>query len=112
LEKLDYQRVGPFTITKQINIVPFQFKPLDSMKIHPMFHVSLLKPYHAFTILGQVLEPPSPMEINGEQEYEMEEIFNSKLSNQQLQYLSIGKVITLVTRFGNQLNTYRMPWKR
>jgi len=72
---------------KQINVVAFQFKPLDSMKIHLLFHVSLLQPYHASTILRWVLEPPSPMEINGEQKYEMEKIFNFKLSNQQLQYL-------------------------
>jgi hypothetical protein len=31
-----------------------------------------------------LLEPPSPIEINGEQEYEMREIFDSKLFNQQL----------------------------
>jgi hypothetical protein len=47
-----------------------------------MFHISLLEPYHASTILGWVSKPLSPMEVNGEQEYEMEEIFNSKLSNQ------------------------------
>jgi len=52
-----------------------------------MFPVSLLEPYHASSIPRRVSEPPSPMEINGEQEYEMEETFNSKLSNQQLQYL-------------------------
>ncbi len=37
LEKLHYQRFGPFTITKQINDMAFQFKLLKSMKIHPMF---------------------------------------------------------------------------
>jgi hypothetical protein len=71
---------------KQINVVTFQFKALDSMKIHQVFHVSLLEPYHASTIPRWVSKPPSPMEVNGEQEYEVEEIFNSKLYNQQLQY--------------------------
>jgi hypothetical protein len=71
---------------KQINVVTFQFKALDSMKIHPVFHVSLLEPYHASTIPRWVSELPSPMEVNGEQEYEVEDIFNSKLYNQQLQY--------------------------
>jgi hypothetical protein len=32
-----------------------------SMKIHPMFHVSLLEPYHMSTILGRIHDPPSPI---------------------------------------------------
>ncbi len=62
----------------------FQLKLLDSMEIHLMFHVSLLEPYHASTIPRWVLKPPSLIEVNGEQEYEMEKILNFKLSNQQL----------------------------
>ncbi len=37
-----------------------------------MFHISMLEPYHASTIPRQVLEPPSPIEVNGEQKYEVE----------------------------------------
>lgn len=59
----------------------FQFKLLDSMKIHLMFHVSLLALYHASTIPRRVLEPPLLIEVNGEQEYEMEKILDFKLSN-------------------------------
>lgn len=33
-EKLDYERLGPFIINKQINIVAFLFKFINSMKIH------------------------------------------------------------------------------
>jgi hypothetical protein len=62
----------------------FQLKLLHYMKIHTVFHVSLLEPYHAYTILRWILEPPSLIEVNGEQEYEIEEILNFKLSNQQL----------------------------
>ncbi len=62
---------------KQINVVAFQLKLLDSMKIHPMFHVSLLEPYHASTILGRIFEPPPPIEIDGEQEYEVEDVLDS-----------------------------------
>jgi hypothetical protein len=42
------------------------------MKIHPMFHVSLLEPYHAFTILGKTHESPPPIVIDDEQKYEVE----------------------------------------
>jgi hypothetical protein len=78
---LHYQRLGPFTIIKQINDVAFQLKLLDSMKIHPMFQVFLLEPCHASTIPRLVSKPPSPIEVNGEQKYEVEFFFDFKLSN-------------------------------
>jgi hypothetical protein len=81
LEKLDHQRFGPFTIVKQINTMAFQLKLLDSMKIHPVFHVSLLKPYHVSTIIKRTHEPTPPIVVNGEQKYEVEEILNSKISH-------------------------------
>jgi hypothetical protein len=87
LEKLDYQRLGSFTIVKQINIVAFQLELVDSMKIHPMFRVSLLEPYHVSTILGRTHKPPPPIIVDDEQEYEVEEILNSRISYRQLQYL-------------------------
>jgi len=41
------------------------------MKIHLMFHVCLLEPYYASTIIRKVLKPPLLIEINGEQGYEV-----------------------------------------
>jgi hypothetical protein len=41
---LDHQRLGPFLIVKQINVMVFQLKLLGSMRIHLVFHVSLLEP--------------------------------------------------------------------
>jgi hypothetical protein len=78
---MDYQRHGPFTIVKQINIVAFQLKLQDSMKVHPVFHVSLLEPYHASTILKRTHKPPPPIIVDGEQEYEVEEILNLRISH-------------------------------
>ncbi len=72
---------------KQINVVAFQLKLLDSMRIHHVFYVSLLEPYHAFTIQGRIHETLPPIEIDGEQEYEVENILDSRISNRQFQYL-------------------------
>jgi hypothetical protein len=52
---------------KQINVVVLQLKLLGSIKIHPMFHVSFLEPYHTSTIPKRIYEPPPPIEIDGEQ---------------------------------------------
>jgi hypothetical protein len=62
----------------------FQLKLPNSMKIHSMFHVSLLEPYHAATIPRKTHKPPPPIIVNGEQEYEIEEILNSRISHLQL----------------------------
>jgi hypothetical protein len=51
-----------------------------------VFHVSLLEPYHAPTILGRILELLSQIEINGEQKDEMGNFLNLKTSNGQLLY--------------------------
>jgi hypothetical protein len=57
------------------------------MIIHHIFHVSLLELYHASTILGRIHDPPPPIEIDHEHEHEMDNIFDSRISNCQLQYL-------------------------
>jgi hypothetical protein len=66
---------------KQINIVAFQLKFPDSMKIHPTFHVSLLEPYHVSTIPRRTHKPTPPIVVNGEQKYEVEEILDSRISH-------------------------------
>jgi len=64
--------------------VVFQFKFIGSMKIHLMFHVSLLEPYHASTNPKKIHDPLPPIEVNGEQEYEMDDILDSRIYNWQL----------------------------
>jgi hypothetical protein len=56
-------------------------------RTHPVFHVSLLEPYHANEIKGRILPPPAPVEIEGEDEYEVESILDSRIRYRKLQYL-------------------------
>jgi len=51
------------------------------MKIHLMFHVSLLEPYHVFTIPNRIHKPPPLIVVDGDQEYEVEEILDSRISH-------------------------------
>jgi hypothetical protein len=60
-----------------MNAMVFQLKLLGSMKIHPIFHVSLLEPYHMSTVPRKIHDPLPPIEIDGEQEYEVEYILDS-----------------------------------
>ncbi len=41
-----------------------------------MFHVSLLEPYHLFTIPRKTHEPPPPIVVDGEQDYEIKQFLD------------------------------------
>lgn len=85
--KLDHKRLGPFKILKKVGTRSFHLELPKSLKIHPVFHVSLLEPYRRDTIPGRQPQPQPPLEIAGEQEYEVEEILDSKIMHNRLKYL-------------------------
>ena len=47
------------------------------MRIHPVFHVSLLRPVATDPLPGQHRAPPPPVEVNGIEEFEVEDILDS-----------------------------------
>ena len=55
------------------------------MKIHNVFHVSLLEVCNK-SKEGSV-PPPPPIEVDGEEEFEVEEILDSRIRYRKLQYL-------------------------
>ncbi len=61
--KLDYKRLGPFKIAKLVGLVACQLELPPQFKIHNVFHVSLLEPYHENPIPERYREPPAPVEI-------------------------------------------------
>uniref|UniRef100_A0A8C5MKS2 Chromo domain-containing protein n=1 Tax=Leptobrachium leishanense TaxID=445787 RepID=A0A8C5MKS2_9ANUR len=58
-----------------------------SYRIHPVFHVSLLKPWHENPFPDRNTEPPAPVPISGEEEYEISRILDSRLRYGKLEYL-------------------------
>jgi hypothetical protein len=50
------------------------------MKIHPIFHVSLLELYKESFILGRFQVPPPSIEIERQEEFEVSEILNSRIT--------------------------------
>ena len=86
--KFDYQRLGPFPVSAQINEVAYRLELPSSMHIHPVFHVSLLEPYHPNTFPGRSAPPPAPITIDNDLEYEVNEILDSKYDCRRLLYLA------------------------
>jgi len=84
-KKLDYKKIGPFKILARIGESAYKLDLPPSMRIHNTFHISLLEPYHDDRFSSQRAQPPPPIMIEGEPEYELEQIINSRLQYGKLQ---------------------------
>jgi len=81
--KLSARFIGPFTIVEKINPVAFKVDlPATMKKIHPVFHVSLLRKYKSRDPSGRdgrpAEPPPPPVAVDGEEEYEVERIVDRR----------------------------------
>ena len=91
-KKLSEKFLGPYTIIAQVGSHSFTLRLPDSMRaVHPVFHVSQLEPATPNSIPGRTQPPPPPVEVDGEPEYEISEILDSKIDRRrrscQLLYL-------------------------
>ncbi|KAF9881405.1 hypothetical protein CkaCkLH20_01555 [Colletotrichum karsti] len=76
--KLDWKNCGPFTIEKIINPWAYRLSLPESIRIHPVFHVSLLSPAADDPLPAQRNKPLPPVEVNGLEEWEVEDILDSR----------------------------------
>jgi hypothetical protein len=78
--KLDYKRLGRFRIVKKVSSHAYKLDLPDSMRIHPVFHISLLEPASADPLPSQLASQPEPppVIIDDQQEWEAEEILDSR----------------------------------
>ncbi len=75
-----------FCIQKQINHVAYRLELPPSMKIHLIFHVSLLEAYKESTIPRRI-QPSLPcIEIDNHVEYEVEKVLDSRRRRGKLEY--------------------------
>ena len=63
--KLNVSRLGPFAIIGPIGRSTYKVLLPPSMKVHPVFHVSLLEPHVANTFSGRVVAAPLPIRWTG-----------------------------------------------
>ena len=71
--------VGDVKLVYQLELTP-------QMRIHDVFHVSLLEPYLENKLEGRVQEAPLPEIVEGEEEWEVKEVLDSKVSRGKLLY--------------------------
>ena len=84
-KKLDNQMIGPFQITEQVRHAYQLDLPLI-IKIHNMFSPDKLQKAADDLLPGQVQEPPEPVKINNDEEWEVKQILDLQIHWKKLQY--------------------------
>src|SRR5262249_366633 len=87
--KLDCKRAlaGPFKILQKVSTDAYRLELPNTMRIHDVFHVSLLSLANENPYPGQHIPPPPPIEVDGGEEYEVDEILDSKHVWRRIKYL-------------------------
>ena len=83
--KLDYPTAGPFEILEKVNH-SYRLKLPSSMKVHNVFSPDKLRLAAEDPLPGQISPEPPPINITGDNEYEVEEILAAKLLRKNLYY--------------------------
>ncbi|MBW0546317.1 hypothetical protein O181_086032 [Austropuccinia psidii MF-1] len=87
-KKLSERWLGPFPILKKVSTNSYHLEiPSQWKSIHPVFHISLPEPVKTSKIPNWHQEPPPPITIEEEEEWEVSQVLDSKLKRRKLWYL-------------------------
>jgi len=88
-QKLSHQRLDPFIVERRIRPTVYCLKLPHWMKqLHPVFNVVKLTPAPDNPIPGRkTMDHPLPIIIDGEVEWEVKEILDSRWHRRRFQYL-------------------------
>jgi hypothetical protein len=85
------KRQGPFRITEVMGERTYKLELPHQWNVHPVFHVDLLSPYIQTKEHGPSFSEPPPSVIDGNAEYEVEQIIAHKRRHGKLMYLTTWK---------------------
>ena len=81
--KLDHKRLNRFKVFCRVGSHVYLLELPATKKIYPVFHISLLKPCNSDPLPGQVqAENPPPNVVDDNNEWEVEEILDSRVHYQ------------------------------
>jgi len=106
MKKLDLRQSGPFKILDTVGTHAYRLQLPSSMKVHNVFHASLLRPYTAASFPGQTTELPPPIEtMDNVLEYEVAAILDSRINSR------TGRLEYLVEWLGYEGSQEQVGWE-
>ena len=86
-QKLGPRQLGPYEVIEKVSELDYRLKLPPAMKVHNVFHVNRLSPWKGNDVNGLRPPPPEAVEVEGEEEFEVEQILDSRIYRRGLQYL-------------------------
>ena len=80
-KKLDHKKAGPFQIIKVVGKRAYKLQLPEGSRAHPPYHGQMLEHYRRSAESTRQLEPPKPEPIDGEENWIVWEIVDSRRNN-------------------------------
>jgi transposase InsO family protein len=91
--------VGPFAVLEKVGAVAYRLELPEALTVHPVFHVSLLKPFHP-DAEGRAPLPPAPLDTEDGLYYAVRAVLNHReVKRGSKQVKGRGKVPTYRTEY-------------
>ena len=80
IKKLDWKNAGPYEVEKVISSYAYWLKLPNTVKIHPIFYMSVLylTAFALNALPGQIQDPPPLVKVDNKNEYFIKRIDNIK----------------------------------
>ncbi|GAA5865997.1 hypothetical protein JCM1840_003369 [Sporobolomyces johnsonii] len=86
-QKLDHRFLGPYPVKERVGDLAYRLDLPAEVRLHPVFHVSLLHPHAANPFPDRLPAPPPLTIVDGQPEEEVEAILDSQTYRGKLRYL-------------------------
>lgn len=85
--KLDFEKLGPYEVKRAIGNIAYELELEPANRIHNVFHVNLLEPYHESKLRGTKQQVRPQVIMQNQEDWIVEEIIKAFYQGRKLRYL-------------------------